>query len=168
MSPLFSRQTWCGSCSGTSPAALCSRRHACMLHLSSAPPCAAHTLVGQQGTSRGIQQRSGTTQYNKPPILPAVYIYSGRVSFSELRTETRLVQKAWHGQDMPRLRNCIQLSPAPQSTQAVPPVTLEYLPAQHRHPSVDRHEAVRVAVLHQLPSAATRHARMTHHTFGID
>ena len=38
----------------------------------------------------------------------------------------------------------------------------EYMPAQHRHASVDRHEPVRVAVLHQLPSAAGRHARMLH------
>ena len=31
-----------------------------------------------------------------------------------------------------------------------------------RSASVDRHEAVRVALLHQLPSAATRHAPMLH------
>jgi hypothetical protein len=57
------------------------------------------------------------------------------------------------------------LSPAPQVTQVVTlvaPVTPEYVPAQHRHASVDRHEAVRVALLHQLPSAATRHAPMLH------
>jgi hypothetical protein len=65
----------------------------------------------------------------------------------------------------------IQLSPVGQLTQAVSPVapgTLENLPAQHRHASVDRHQAVRVAVLHKLPSAARRDARMLHLTFGID
>ncbi len=53
------------------------------------------------------------------------------------------------------------LSPAPQLTQVVAlvaPVAPEYVPAQHRHASVHRHEALRVAVLHELPSAATRHA----------
>ena len=46
-------------------------------------------------TSRGIQQPSrpshDTTQSNKPPIPPAVYIHIfGRASSSENRTETRL------------------------------------------------------------------------------
>ena len=54
------------------------------------------------------------------------------------------------------------LSPAPQVTQVVAPVAPEYVPAQHRHASVDRHEAVRVTALHRLPSAATRHAPMLH------
>jgi hypothetical protein len=57
------------------------------------------------------------------------------------------------------------LSPAPQVTQTVAlvaPVAPEYVPAQHRHASLDRHEAVGVAVRHQLLSAATRHARMPH------
>ena len=31
----------------------------------------------------------------------------------------------------------------------------ETLPAQHRHASVDRHEVVRVAVLHKLPFTET-------------
>ena len=59
----------------------------------------------------------------------------------------------------------VSLSPASQVTQVVAlvaPVAPEYVPAQHRHASVDRHEAVRVALLHQLPSAATRHAPMLH------
>jgi hypothetical protein len=50
--------------------------------------------------------------------------------------------------------------PAPQVTQVVALVAAvapEYVPAQHRHASVHRHEAVCAAVLHQLPSAATRH-----------
>ena len=38
----------------------------------------------------------------------------------------------------------------------------EGLPAKHRHASVDRHEVVRVVVLHKLPSAAKHHARMLH------
>ncbi len=56
-------------------------------------------------TSRGIQQPSGpsnhTTQLHKPPIPPAVYIYSGRASSSALRTETRFGKRAY----MPRLRH---------------------------------------------------------------
>ena len=43
----------------------------------------------------------------------------------------------------------------------------ENVPAQHRHASVDRHEVVRAALPHQLPSAASRDARMLHLTFGI-
>jgi len=41
------------------------------------------------------------------------------------------------------------LSPAGQKLQYVGPVFVmtEYLPAQHRHTSVDRHELIRVAVL---------------------
>jgi hypothetical protein len=119
-------------------------------------------------TSRGIHQRSGpshhTTQSQKPPILPAFYIHSGRISSSALHTETRLGKRA----RLACRASGIQLSPAPQSTQTVPPVTFEYVPAQHRHASVDRHEVVRVAVLHQLPSVARRHARMIHLTFSID
>jgi hypothetical protein len=61
-----------------------------------------------------------------------------------------------------------QLSPAPQSTQPDAPNTFEYFPAQYRHPLVDRHDEARAAVLHQLPSAARRDARMLHLTFGID
>ena len=99
-------------------------------------------------TSRGIQQPSGpshdTTQSHKPHILPTVYIYSGRVSSSKIHTETRLGKRASYH---------IHLLPAPQLTHADAPAG-ETLPAQHRHASVDRHEAVRVAVLHQLPSAA--------------
>ncbi len=53
------------------------------------------------------------------------------------------------------------LSPAPQVTHAAAPAG-EYVPAQHRHASVDRHETVCVAVLDQLASAATRHAPMLH------
>ena len=108
------------------------RHHAHMLHLSSTPPFDAHTLVGQEGTSRGIQQTTGhhiTTQSNEPPILPAVYIYSGRVSSSALRTE----RLDWvRGHHMPLFG--IQLSPAPQLTQAASPVaptTIENLPAHN-------------------------------------
>ena len=107
-------------------------------------------------TSRGIQQPSRpshhTTQSNKPPRLPAVYTYSRRAASSPIRTETRLDERASY--DM-------HLSPAMQGTHADAPAG-EYLPAQEREGSVDRHEAVRVAVLHQLPSAATRHAPMLH------
>jgi hypothetical protein len=94
-----------------------------------------------------------TTQSNKSPIPPAVYIYSGRASSSVIHTETRF--RKWTSYH-------IHLSPAPQVTHADDAVTFEYVPAQHRHASVDRHEPVRVAVLHQLPSAASRHARMLH------
>ncbi len=61
-----------------------------------------------------------------------------------------------------RASNDIHLSPTSQLTHADAAGTLEYMPAQHRHASVDRHEAVRAAVLHQLPSAARRHAHMLH------
>jgi hypothetical protein len=37
-----------------------------------------------------------------------------------------------------------------------------------RQASVDRHEPLGLAVLQYLPSAATRHVRMLHFTFGID
>jgi hypothetical protein len=104
-------------------------------------------------TSRGIQQPSRpslhTTQSHKPTRLPAVYTYSCRATSSPIRTETRLGKRASYG---------MHLLPAPQVKQVVAPVALEYLPAQQRHASVDRHEAVRAALLHQLPSAATRHA----------
>jgi hypothetical protein len=55
----------------------------------------------------------------------------------------------------------MHLSPALHVTHAAAPAG-EYVPAQHRHASVHRHEVVRVAVLHQLPSAATRHAGHIH------
>jgi hypothetical protein len=56
----------------------------------------------------------------------------------------------------------IQLSPAPQSRQAVAPVTGEYLPAQHRHGSADRQEPLGLAEFHEPPSAVRQHARMVH------
>ncbi len=113
-----------------------------------------HTLVGLQDTSRGIQQPSGpshhTTQSNKPPILPAVCIYSRRASCavsssSEIRTESRLGKRAC----MTCCAQNVHLSPAGQLSQNVPPWVAEmteYLPAQHQHTSVDRHEPVCVAV----------------------
>ncbi len=76
------------------------RRHARMLHLCSAPPFAAHTPVSQEGTSRVIQQPSRsahhTTQSDKHPIRPAVYMYSRRVSSSKMHTETRLGKRTSH------------------------------------------------------------------------
>jgi hypothetical protein len=112
-------------------------------------------------TSRGIQQPSGpshdTHNLTSPLYFPLSSIsYSGRVSSSELHTETRLGKRASYH---------IHLSPAPQGTHtddSFAPVIIEYVPAQHRHASVDRHEPARVAVLHHLPSAARRHARMLH------
>ncbi len=105
-------------------------------------------------TSRGIQQPRGpshaATQSNKPPIPPAVYMYSGRASSSVIQTETSLGKRASYH---------IHLLPAPQLTHADDPAD-EYVPAQHRHASIDRHETLRLAVLHWLPSAASRHARM--------
>ena len=56
----------------------------------------------------------------------------------------------------------MHLSPAPQGTHADAPVTPEYVPAQHRDASVDRHARLRVAVLHELGSGARRHAAMLH------
>ena len=56
----------------------------------------------------------------------------------------------------------MHLSPVGQSVQ-LNADTNEYLPAQHRHSSVDRHEAVHAAVLRQLPSVAKRDARMLQH-----
>jgi hypothetical protein len=59
----------------------------------------------------------------------------------------------------------IHLSPAPHMTHAddpIAPVVIEYVPAQHRHASEDRHEPVRVAVLHHLPLLQKHHARMLH------
>ena len=104
-------------------------------------------------TSRDIQHPSGpskdTTQSKKPPIPPVVYVYFGRASSSVIHTETRLGERASYH---------IHLLPAPQVTQADAPA-FENVPAQHRYASVDRHETVRVAVLHQLRSAARRHAR---------
>jgi hypothetical protein len=73
------------------------RHHAHILHLSSTPPFDAHTLVDQEGTSRGIQQTTGhhiTTQSNKPPILSAVYIYSRRASSFVSHTEKRLGKRS--------------------------------------------------------------------------
>ena len=103
--------------------------------------------------SRGIQQPSGpshaATQSNKPPILPAVYIY---YTSSVIHTETRLGKRVSYE---------IHLLPPSHVAHADAPA-VEDVPAQHRHASVDRHEAVRVAVLHQLPSAAKRHAHMLH------
>jgi hypothetical protein len=100
-------------------------------------------------TSRGIQQHSGpshaTTQSNNPPIPPAVYTYSGRASSSEIHTETTLGKRASYH---------IHLLPVSQLTHTDASVTITYLHAQHRHTSVDRHEPVRVVVLHYLPSAA--------------
>jgi hypothetical protein len=108
-------------------------------------------------TSSGIQQPSRpshhTAQSNKPPILATVYIYSRRACSSAIRTETRL------GSRHKRPSYHMHLSPAPQVTHADAPAS-ENVPAQHRHASVHRHE--HVAVLHQLPSAATRHAPMLH------
>ena len=119
------------------------RRHAHMLHLSSTPHFDTR-----------IQQPRGppphTTQSNKPPILPAVYRYSRRTSSSVMHTETRLGKRACH--EGMTCRACgIQLSPATQSRQspdATAPSTLENLPVQHRHGSVDRHEPLGLAVLH--------------------
>ncbi len=51
----------------------------------------------------------------------------------------------------------ISNAPLSQSTHAAAPAA-EYLPAQHRHASVHTHQPLRLAVLHQLPSAARRHA----------
>ncbi len=107
-------------------------------------------------TSRVIQQPTRpshhTTQSHKPPVLTAVYIYSRRASTSVIRTETRLCKRASY--DM-------HLLPASQGTHADAPAG-EYVPAQHRHASVDRHEPLRLTLLHQLLSAARRHAPMLH------
>jgi hypothetical protein len=56
----------------------------------------------------------------------------------------------------------MHLSPAPQLDKHADAPAGENVPVQHRHASVDRNEPVRLAVLHQLPSAARRHARMLH------
>ncbi len=66
-----------------------------------------------------------TTQSNKPPLLPAVYVYSRRASSEAIHTETRLCKRTSY--DMHRL-------PAPQGTHADAPAG-EYVPAQHRHAS---------------------------------
>ncbi len=62
------------------------------------------TLVGQCGTSRAIQQPSRsshhTTQSHKPPIFPAVYIYSSRASFVHAQRLDSV-----RGHRMPRLRH---------------------------------------------------------------
>ena len=68
----ISRQTRAAWSSGVSLSALCCKA-ACLY----APSPSHHT-----------------TQSNKPPIPPAVYIYSGRASSSENRTETRLGKRA--------------------------------------------------------------------------
>ncbi len=106
-----------------------------------------------------IQQPSrpahDTTQSNKPPRLAAVYVYSRRASSSAIRRETRL------GSRHTRPSYDKHLVPASQSEHREAPPS-EYLPAQEREGWVERHEEVRVAVLHQLPSAATRHAPMLH------
>ncbi len=148
-------------------------------------------------TSRGIQQPSGhriTPQNLTSPLyLPlSTYIL---VEHPPLHYAQRL---DWvRGHDMPRdkyasltfraaLTNCLSIvrhdgvlacaTPRYISRQtqtawcrgAALPDTVRYLPAQHRHSSVDSHEGVRAAVLHQLSSAVRRDARMLHLTFGID
>jgi hypothetical protein len=109
----ISRQTRAAWFSGAALAALCCRRHARAPSLWSITR--GHNLISglfRRGvssqcvpravprTSRGIQQTSGpshaTKQFNKPPIPPAVYIYSGRASSSVIRTETRLGKWACH------------------------------------------------------------------------
>jgi hypothetical protein len=118
--------------------------------------CPGRLLLSSRGIQQPTRPSHHTTRSHKPPTLAAVYIYSRRAASSGIRTETRLGKRASY--DM-------HLSPAPQLTQVVAlvaPVALEYVPAQRRHASVHRHEPLRVAVLHQLPSAATRHAPMLH------
>ena len=67
------------------------------------------------------------------------------------------------GNDVGRnLINGFAILPAPQLTHAAAPAS-EYVPAQHRHASVDRHEPpLPLGVIDQLPSAATRHAPILH------
>ncbi len=133
-------------------------------------------------TSRDIHQPSGpsnhSTQSNKPPILPAVYIYSGRASSSVVHTETRSGKRAC----MTCRETNLHHSPAGQLAQNDSPwvaspwvVMVEYfdcaapnLPAQYRHASVDRHETVCAALLHQLTSAERCDPRIFHLTFGRD
>jgi hypothetical protein len=55
----------------------------------------------------------------------------------------------------------MHLLPSPQGTHTAAPAG-EYVTAQHRHASVDTHEPLPLTLLHQLPSAATRHAFMLH------
>ena len=107
----ISRQTRAASCSGTSSLVACTilvanhagassnkrpiPRWSILRRSVSLARSPASLLI----TSRGIQQPSGpthhTTQSHRPPILPAVYIYSGRASSSaSLRTETRLGKRA--------------------------------------------------------------------------
>ena len=141
---------FCRSSTTTSSAAMCRSR---------GPP--ASLLI----TSRGIQQPSRpshhTTHSNKPPILASVYICSRRAASSVIHREARL------GSRHKRTSYHMHLSPALQSTHADVPAGM-YVPAQHRHASVDTHDADRVAVLHQLPSAARRDAPMLHLSFVID
>jgi hypothetical protein len=63
-------------------------------------------------TSRGIQQRSGpshdTTQSNKPFILPAVYVHSGRELLCAIRTETRLGKRACYDARLACLSHLLQ------------------------------------------------------------
>ena len=98
--------------------------------------CPGRLLLSSRGIQQPTRPSHHTTQSNKPPTLAAVYIYSRRGASSGIRTETRLGKRASY--DM-------HLSPAPQLTHAVAPAG-EYVPAQHRHASVHRHEPLRVAV----------------------
>jgi hypothetical protein len=113
------------------------------------PPCCSSPL----GTYSSPAGHHITRQFNTPPIPPAVYIYSGRAFSSVVNTETRWVKRASY---------YIHLLPASQLTHADTPVIIEYVPVQHRHASLDRHEAVRATVLHQVSSAARRHAHILH------
>jgi hypothetical protein len=114
--------------------------------------CPGRLLMSPSGIQQPSRPSHHTTQSHKPPVLTAVYIYSRRASSSVIRTETRLCKRASY--DM-------HLLPAPQGTHAAAPAG-EYVPAQHRHGSVDTHEPLRLTLLHQLPSAARSHAPMLH------
>ena len=124
----ISRQTRTGSCSGTSSLVACTIlvanhtgrnliRRLFLGGVFSTVMCPSTWFpVRLFITSRGIQQPSrpshAATQSHKPPIPPAVYIYSGRASSSVIHTETRLRKRASYD---------INLSPAPQVLHADAP-----------------------------------------------
>ena len=101
----------------------------------------SHAYLGAYSSPAGHRM----PESNKPPIPPAVYIHTGRASSSVIQTETRFRKRASYD---------INLLPVRQGTHANASVPIEYVPAQHRHASEDRHEPLGLAVLHQLPSAA--------------
>ncbi len=109
----------------------------------------ANLLIISTAILQLIGPSHDTAQSNKPPLLPAAGVYAGGASSSGIRTQPRLGKRPSCDASAPSISH-LHRSRHTQSLLSLLSHWSTCLLTTPTHPSVHRHEPLRLAVLHRL------------------